>query len=296
MTPRKAFTLIELLVVVTIIVILLALLTPALDKAIYQAELVVCMTNQRAAVTGLHMYTVDFKRRYPHRGGVNDEANTVNKGISFSSWRDTSLRTVDPFGDYDDRAALKGYIVLNSHLNCPLNPELDLDNDLETPDPMARSNTECPYQLWYGFQFRRNGDGTPEPGLLKLGDRLRFTDWTDLSGRTAVFDVLVSDMDDFLIPNNVVLGTHPDRDGVMGHLFQQDFALFTISRWQSAGTVKRGLIDRNFAHGDGSASRIAEITVSDSQDEKRGLERVPIFSNGGGYNGSVGQYSTLPKQ
>lgn len=38
----KAFTLIELLVVITIIVVLLALLVPALDKAIYQAQLSVC--------------------------------------------------------------------------------------------------------------------------------------------------------------------------------------------------------------------------------------------------------------
>ena len=44
---KSAFTLIELLVVVTIIVVLLAMLTPALDKAIYQAELAVCGAHKK---------------------------------------------------------------------------------------------------------------------------------------------------------------------------------------------------------------------------------------------------------
>ena len=45
MFKNKGLTLIELLVVITIIVILLALLMPAIDKAIYQSELAVCETN-----------------------------------------------------------------------------------------------------------------------------------------------------------------------------------------------------------------------------------------------------------
>src|ERR1043165_1931025 len=52
----RAFTLIELLVVITIIVVLLALLTPALDKAMYQAELAVCGANLRAIANGAIPY------------------------------------------------------------------------------------------------------------------------------------------------------------------------------------------------------------------------------------------------
>ena len=45
MRAQSAFTLVELMVVITIIVLLLALMMPALDKAVYQAELASCMTR-----------------------------------------------------------------------------------------------------------------------------------------------------------------------------------------------------------------------------------------------------------
>ena len=63
--PRPAFTLIELLVVITIIVVLLALLTPAVDRAIYQAELTVCGTRLKGIATGNLAYAADNKRSYP---------------------------------------------------------------------------------------------------------------------------------------------------------------------------------------------------------------------------------------
>src|SRR5438132_646169 len=60
----SAFTLIELLVVVTIIAVLLALLTPALDRAIYEAELAVCGANNHALGLGVIAYAMDSKRNY----------------------------------------------------------------------------------------------------------------------------------------------------------------------------------------------------------------------------------------
>jgi prepilin-type processing-associated H-X9-DG protein len=65
MQKPTAFTLIELLVVVTIIVVLLALLTPALDKAIAEAERVVCLSNFRSIGIAMHLYTGDHKRYFP---------------------------------------------------------------------------------------------------------------------------------------------------------------------------------------------------------------------------------------
>jgi prepilin-type N-terminal cleavage/methylation domain-containing protein len=60
----NGFTLIELLVVVTIIVVLLALLTPALDRAIEAAERAVCGSQLDLFGTAVPQYAMDNKRSY----------------------------------------------------------------------------------------------------------------------------------------------------------------------------------------------------------------------------------------
>jgi len=65
MRSCKAFTLVELLVVVAMIVLLLALLAPALDRAIASAESVVCMTNERLWAQAMHAYAFDNKGQAP---------------------------------------------------------------------------------------------------------------------------------------------------------------------------------------------------------------------------------------
>jgi len=62
---REGFTLIELLVVVTVIIVLLALLTPALDKAIYAAEKVDCLSRQRVLISAANTYAIDQKKYLP---------------------------------------------------------------------------------------------------------------------------------------------------------------------------------------------------------------------------------------
>lgn len=61
----KAFTLVELLVVISIIVVLLALLVPSLDKAIEQTQRVVCATRQRAMHTIYSTYAFENNRVLP---------------------------------------------------------------------------------------------------------------------------------------------------------------------------------------------------------------------------------------
>jgi prepilin-type N-terminal cleavage/methylation domain-containing protein len=69
----SAFTLIELLVVITIIVVLLALLTPGLDRALAAAASARCMANQRGTAQAMRFYAGDY------RGHVMPISNEAGK-------------------------------------------------------------------------------------------------------------------------------------------------------------------------------------------------------------------------
>lgn len=69
-TQRQAgFTLVELLVVIAIIALLVSILLPALQKARYQAQRVICFNNVHQQATSLVMYTSDGDGDYPQHDG-----------------------------------------------------------------------------------------------------------------------------------------------------------------------------------------------------------------------------------
>jgi prepilin-type N-terminal cleavage/methylation domain-containing protein/prepilin-type processing-associated H-X9-DG protein len=287
------FTLIELLVVVAIIVVLLALLTPAMDRAIYQAELTVCGTDQRSAANGATLYATANGRRYPPRGGMVANANYFGQTLVLYN--------------VDDRAALRGYINLNDSLYCPLIEGVDI----ESADRAIDGSIWGGLKLFFGWRY--NGFG----GMMKLGDRWTFAEPTyNVDIRS---DLLVCDMDVQSDTQQVVYGSHSDSFGLMENAVWEgeneggplpgglwgNVDRRTQSWWWNRfqGSTVRGEIDMNFAFADGSVKRVVQIpklyklpTAGVPTYEELGLTWAPEDSHpaGGRADGNLRQ--TVPLQ
>jgi len=272
-----AFTLIELLVVITIMIVLLALLTPALEQAIYQAELAVCGTNLNGVALGVTSYALDYKRRYPHR----PPSPLPNGGESARRPNVLTMSAVQsPTFPHDERPIIQAHIPINAMLKCPLAKDIDLVNtDL---DSTVHSN----YSLWYGW-YIVGPDRVKHKPMARLGDRLGWEDDTSQGRRRYEFSVIATDME-----SSVIQAAHPDKDGTLTNIVLQDEyaslglvegaefpdarAKYVLSFW--SGSATRGLMDRNFAYADGSVNRMMDLSVDDER-----MVPVPERRNSGGW-------------
>jgi prepilin-type N-terminal cleavage/methylation domain-containing protein len=96
-TPRPAFTLIEILVVISVIVLLLAILMPALQQARHSAMRIVCLSNLRQIGVGMHLYADNNRDLLPDN---YDAAHPYTAGYLESG----TVRTVRLGCLYNDKA------------------------------------------------------------------------------------------------------------------------------------------------------------------------------------------------
>lgn len=271
----QGFTLLELLVVITVIVVLLAMLAPALDQAIYQAELAVCASRHHTLGVGVVAYASGNKRRYPYRAAVLASTDAAARSPT-TVWRPHSLKADGRaiMNPYDDRPLFRQFMDLKVLL-CPLSGGIDLD----APETYsANAAVFANYNLWFGWRYTTksislNNSYEMLGGMNRLGDRF---EWADRR-----YDILSSTNDEFDTSNPYVRATHPDADGMLSKAVQQDGqgdatmmgTVLTWSFWWRFGSNSRGALDMHFLHDDLSVRRIDR---AGTVDEER-LEGVPLY-------------------
>lgn len=261
MLKRRGFTLIELLVVITIIVVLLAMLAPALDQAIYQAELAACGSNLHGIGGGTLTYALENRRSFPER----DLQNT--------KYRVANLVAEEPSG-YDLRASLEGYITPNLFAD-PASPRIDLSPAATGPNAVAFGN----YLLWFGYPY------FGEKVMRRLGDG--FT-----TGVGREFSVMAADLDSFSTTLNNAYNSHVDYERRSSSFrFQaadtgptntaSPNARITESRWGFARTADparmRPPIDRNVLWQDGAVARDVAVAWDDHETGTSATAPIEIF-------------------
>lgn len=268
---KKRFTLIELLVVIAIIVILAALLLPALRRARYTAQVSGCASNMRQIVTALTSYASDYDWYYPKRGAARLRLTALNHGSYF----DIRPLLSTYFGDRD----------MTEVFTCPLVYEIA---DTYTSynmyfDTMGNAGYEYigglgDRMIQYDIHGNPIADG---PGPIdersdvntwyfrRLGGIMRKTNqpWR-LSATGEYFDLLISDV-------TVHYGGHPHRLRYANHHeLEPDFGDSDV--WVSAnhwatpnGSYIYPRMAGNYAAQDGSVSH--HVVPSDSTEGFRSV-------------------------
>lgn len=297
---RQAFTLIELLVVVTIIVILLAILVPAMNKAIYEAEFASCAASYDGIGTGVINYASDNKQRYPARkapryvqsyGGVG--AWVWVSSNSVLRWSDSTNETTSTDGSpaAEDRPPLKPYMAIK--LLCdPMGDQVDLD---AAESYSGGALVVSPNMLLWDTGYVGYGK------MQKIGSRFNWKDYR--TGKEYSSNLLAGDED--AIFTDYVVGTHQDKGGrleTVSYNGEEQIIADTGTSWRAWGTSWDAVgvsdadylkmeFDRNFLRDDASVSSIRDTK---SRNDER-LATAPVWYDPDTYGDPNAEYRLLPK-
>lgn len=253
----KAFTLVELLVVIAVIAVLLAMLLPAMDQAIYRAELVLCSSRLKGIANGMTVYAVDQQRFFPY-----------NKHTATNlTWHAPLIKLVNATNNNDLRSTLSPYMPLQDILFDPMIKPQDIEtNSIE----QMYGN----YSLWNFWKWTPAVDPTSR-GQRKIGDRFTYQD-ARFTFRQHAWDILAGD---FMRAMNTDTDpgaywtNHPGKqDGSFLHRTANGAAnQFTF--WISQ-SPKRDPVDYNVVRQDGAVQTLSDVSWDDER-----LAHPPEFNS-----------------
>jgi hypothetical protein len=205
------------------------MMAPALERAIYQAELAVCAANQSGIATGTITYASSFKRHYPYRAYVDDNAmgSVEHRQLTVPGNRWNSGQ---PEG-YDDRPAVRPFVAIKT-FNCPMTADLDLDISDSFDTYVYGSFMRFAGWRYINTHLTQGRDttspltpGTPRKGMMKLGDRW---DIGDIPSRVMGGDHYRA----VFVFGTGVESAHPDNTELLSLYAFQDQPLDEINRAQ----------------------------------------------------------------
>ena len=266
---KDGFTLIELLVVVSIAAMLLAVLSPALDRAMYAAQLAVCGSNLKAIAGAVNIYAGEQRRHYPYRQALDPNfaprPRWMRPDVLVDTNNATGVNSQTAVGDaVDDRPPLRSYF--DDRFSVLHDPLTGGDIDFTIADHAIYAD----YNLWWRMNALPSVGGGR--GLMRLGDRF---EWLEVG-----YDVLASDRDS-VRPGTTgfqkAWASHPDPAGDLQLLVAKVSGSWFLAWWESSTTYSRSPLDLNHAYTDGSVERFNAVRWDDPRMGRLPFNRFDTF-------------------
>ena len=279
----RGFTLVELLVVITILVLLLALLAPAMEVAIYRAELTICGTRQKAVAGAMTVYAGEYRRWYPHNSSFERNAGWHGPLLRHLGTAVAVAGAGTPVANgvaVDMRPLLRPYLSINKTLMDPMIESIDLEN---APEVLIYGS----YSLWNGWKWATNTFKTTER-QAKVGDRF---DWRGPTGADPPirWDILVTDFMRANLsgpppaaePDGGYWTSHPPLKGTsrLNKFRGQQLYTTAVHYFWIGNAAGRDEVDYNVARQDGSVQTYDQVGYNDPR-----LIDVAEWNTGAGDN------------